>query len=667
MDIQTNKKTDITRQFEGCGKSLQKSALIINTVLHTKIHSLTYKQTMIDINSESKNTRRNSQYKTATLCMLYYIVYKCYYGVAPENIDFTSTETNKNTNNIYIKTVGKVKKYGPIQHYNTFRNYTYTYRLAQVIDECMSDMVDFGIQEYIKHCGDFIAINWTIKKKEKLKTQSKRKYSSKKRSYSEFASDDYCDDFNSINSACSTDDELDYCDELNPSNEILDKFKFMKLNELKEKMKEPSVLMKFYSAWLLECDWEVLLVTLQKKIETGYPHAQITKLLQYVIIIMCKIIHTPHERIGHIESLDSLLKNDSHIQVIGFLLTWARSYKYFEYSLCTYNMEDNRRSHDIKNFKEFARNTKNIYYHISPIPLLLVFSNYESTINGISISYTVLEYTYHNSKHLFDLIYSTSISRSILNGLSWRERLNLLKQISNFSDHSIIDIYPITLRDIQFDHAPAGSAVVYYIKPSGLGLGTLFIRLSDKQNADKLNDDSTKISNNRSNIKSTNKRFRRVNPSDLIESSSQPKIKKENVTASPPQQAIGYQSPSNNTNNNMLMNNIFSTSIQANPLISNFLQCINNIPSYYMHQNISSASTANTAPIHQESYQNLIQQQLTPLPSSSPIPSPPHTSSSGGLFLGGNDNTHSIFNILEEDIEETATTSAITSDTRDFF
>lgn len=453
--------------MQKCVRHLMNSAFIINAKLHSKqLQNITSKFSSVDIDKESKNIRRNSQYKTAAVLLIYYVIYSAYHGTPPTNVNFEACR-NKGDENVL-----------PIQHFNKFKNYTYTYEMVLVVDAGMLHMVRFGITEFYHYCGTFLAINLAIKKKEKQISYKKRK----KINAANCHEDD--DDVTPSTSGVFDFEDLDFADgivkeDLETTDTVVDEYVAYSIPELKEMSKEPNVLMKFYQAWLLECDWEVLLLEIRNCLTTRYPHAQMIKLLLYIISIIGKTVHTTHTKQIHMEKLDSLLKENAHIQVVDRLLAWTRTYKYSEFSISDYQAKDDKHFHDTKNFQLYRRNTRNIFCFTSEQQLNLKFGTYEcNSYNGINTSYTVLEYVLKQQKFLFDLIYITNTSKNDLNKMTWPERLNLLRQVSQFKDHIVINVRPISFRQIQYDKYPWGTAVYYYIRTGGLGVGTLFLKHS---------------------------------------------------------------------------------------------------------------------------------------------------------------------------------------------
>lgn len=608
--MSAGKSTIFTQTMNDCTKYLKNAAKVINYKLHIKNMKNYPDELAINIDNESKRTRRNSQYKTSALCMLYYIIHSIYYEKEPDYISFSiDSDTKPKKRKLSNKHKTENEKRETIQHYNTFDNVTYNYDMVRIIDMSMEKLVDFGINEFVKYARTFMLITLTIKRKLRNKKKSHKK---KPETFNEDKSEDCTD------SSDEDDDEDDsseiFSEFANQSNQFLKEYNHYKIKDLKDLIKEPSVLMKFYQAWLLECDWEILLNNITNRMRNGYARGPTTKLLQYIINIMSKTLFAQHIRNLKMEKLENLLKCNQYNLAIQRLTDLAKNYKYSKYTIEDYTTQDDIQLYDVKMFNKFARNTENIYYHMSTNLLKLTLATHESKMRGIDISYTVIEYVHNHTKYLFDLINTSTISKEKLSEYSWKTRLDILREIPKASDHCIISIYPISIREIQFKKYPVGVNVHYYIRTNGLGIGTLF------------HNPSSCTAKNRTISQSQSKRFKRIQEEDLLIMEGQPLLKK---------QPVEEKIYNNNIQENVILENIFS-----NWMISK-LNKNSNIPMQPTTQNNNMNLMNFNIPSPAPSPPPPIPSTSTTSPSSSPIANHEY----GGLFSA--DVKHPLFDILE--------------------
>ncbi|QBB28635.1 hypothetical protein HgNV_030 [Homarus gammarus nudivirus] len=556
-------KSELAKQFELKKIHLLTTAEVINNVLHKNNSNSTRRKREYDspndlqddffilenqIEEESKTTRRNAHYKSTVLVMFYYIIHLAYYEKVPKYIGYNHIIQSENTkarqylearpllmeklfttkklekcqnipkykiNKIPVPT--KVKndeasdiEYKPIQHYNTFKQYTYDYNRACVIDGVMMDFIKFGYENFNKNCRSFIIINLVIKHKEKEKYDQEKK--NKKRPL-RFVEDTYDEDLaadsnSDIADELTVDFNADTTDVLQKSNlmssELVEKYKDMAIEELKNELKEPSVLMKFYQAFLFECDWEMLFKYLISLLTDGFCYASMLKLLIYLVWNVTKVVCTAKERDCQTRNLDLLLKQYKYMEVLLQLQQWTYEHKYSIYELPHQDLDINTKTFDIKQFNEYARNTRHMYSHFTANPVTLFIGEKEFPKIQTNIKYIYYILDNHNQV-MFDLIRVTKTDNNTkvdLSQTSWQDRLDklsdLLKQVNRVD--AIIKITPTNKRIIQYGKLPCSTIMFHWIRTSGLGLGTLF------------------YSTNYKKIRCTNmpnKRFRRLSIKDL--------------------------------------------------------------------------------------------------------------------------------------------------------
>lgn len=514
-DIKEDNNTETAKIMKLCVENLKNSASIINRILHNTFSD----EDSFTLEEESKRTRRNSQYKTSAIYMIYYLIYSVYYKKKPENVNFVLS--NKTANIIHYETPEGVKKSGPIQHYNSFKNYTYTYQMVQVVDANMSKFINFGIDEFFKYCGQFLAISLVIKRQEKKTSTRKRQSNNfesynKKRKTTNTTSVSTSYEFDSIDMS---EDEYDLETSHTEVIELMAPYINMSILNLREEAKRPSVLMKFYQAWLMECDWELVFKILGERIRNNQcPTAQLRRLLQYTISVICKHITAPSQRALYIEKLVKMLKNQRQQGIVTELCNRAMKFKYSQYDVPTVeNSEhsDDTHVYDIKTFQMFARYTHVMHYHFTPVPINLEDCSSQRTVNGITRSIKILKYVLMNKHYLFDVIQTTGIDDDRLRHMSWMERLSLAQKpfLQGEPEYNVIRLLPITYRQIQFENFPCGPNVYAYLRTGGLGIGTIFQRLKipSKDSYGKTN---IRLRNNTRH--QTARRFTRVTVEDLL-------------------------------------------------------------------------------------------------------------------------------------------------------
>lgn len=533
-DVDLN--TNIARQFHLKKIHLLTTAEVITNVLHKSakmskkrkyenIESEFYNINHID--EESKTTRRNAHYKSTVLVMFYYIIYYAYYNKEPKNIGYeliiqnhqarqyiesntwlmnklytkkqqkkllkSKNESKLNKMNKIAVQVGNEIEYKPIQHYNQFKQYTYDIKLAKVIDGSMKSLIKFGYENFNKYCREYISINLVIKYKEKLQFDIEKRSKKKPIRYNESEVNDI-DDIpisESIQKDCLENNELVNC------------YMNLSIDELKIKLKEPSVLLKFYQAFLFECDWELLFQYLLRLLNEGFCYATMMKLLIYLICNVTKLVCIASEREGHNRNLDILLKQYKYREVILQLQLWTHNYKYSIYTLPKQDINNNIKAFDLRCFKDLARNTKDIYFHITSNPVKLEIKEME--FDNYALKY--IEYTLDScNKVFFDLIKITittcTTTKIDLSNYSWQERLNKADEIFKKMKmkENTATLNRLSKRTIQFDKLPCGKSVCHYIRTSGLGIGTLFFSANNKK---------VRCTN------MPNKRFRKITIEDL--------------------------------------------------------------------------------------------------------------------------------------------------------
>ncbi|UHB41765.1 hypothetical protein MrNuV_ORF042 [Macrobrachium rosenbergii nudivirus] len=521
----------LARQFTYCKIHLLIRAEVITHILHKPKKSNNNQEVqnpytieddeddnLLSIQKESKTTRRNAHYKSTVLVILYYLTYYAYHGKPPRNIGYTNIITNDRVEHYFnrhpeerailcsdrllekykkIKNKAKFNKilivknkgleYKPIQSHTQPNQYTYTYNLITVMDGIMPDIIEFAYKNFNKYCREYILINLAIKYKIKeelikMKNEQKKPIYTKKRAISDDEDDDdeEANDKNSLENEEHEEMIISFLKDENKTENEKDLAKYLPftVSELKMKLKEPSVLMKFCQALLFECDWIILFSFLKKQLEEGFCYGTMMKLLIYLIWNVTKVVCPPHEREAQNKNLDRLLKNLKYDKVVHQLQIWTYNYKYSIYPLTFQDSDCDITVQEMKNFNELARNTQTIHYTLIKSPMVLKIEdvNFQSINKKVKLIMCTVD---GSNETVFDMIeLSINKNQCDLSQCSWKDRLDKFKSIM----HEAKKKYKFVLlnegnhRLIQFDKLPCGSQVCKYVRTTGLGFGTLFFK-----------------------------------------------------------------------------------------------------------------------------------------------------------------------------------------------
>nr|WOZ57616.1 hypothetical protein MmNV_23 [Menippe mercenaria nudivirus] len=482
------------------------------------------------------------------------ILRACYTEKKIERSETKLSQTKMSKKNkIKVKT-GKCVEFKPIQHPSQFKQYTYGYRMSHLVDNVMKDLIEFAYNQYTKYCKIFIMINFAKKTKEKIhddeerrnkrkpmhfedqdeecmamideqdkesssENTRKRKHECDVESLSTFkhfkqssVSDEASDSelIDSVAESVSDDFQWNREDlkvlqneELRKNEECVNNYMKLSIEELNMKIKIPSVLMKFYQAFLLECDWEILFDYLQNVLTTGFCNATMMKLLTYLMCNITKVVCVSSQREGHNRNLDKLLKQGHLRAVVSQLHHWAYMHKFSIYNLPNQDIQSNITAYDLKYFKDYSRNTTSIYYHKTKNQVNLELKEREFDMAGIHIKY--IEYNIDGcNKVIFDLLTVTLTANNTkidLSEYSWKERLDRLKHILSTLciTENIAEVRPTSIREIQHDKLKPGNMYIY-IRTSGLNGGTIFFTSNKKMRC----------------TNTPKKRFRKLEMSDLL-------------------------------------------------------------------------------------------------------------------------------------------------------
>ena len=475
---------------------LLKAADLINRVLH----NLPSNTISFNLLEESKNTRRNSQYKIEVLNLFWYIAFKAVFKKDPEPFNGMGNERRLEENR---------------GHWNSFKTKQYTYEMTNLLNRNIAMFINFGLNEYFKNCKKY-----EIRRLEIIDIQKQMNQIKGEKSLFIKKMDEKKEERAAYTIKQSKKHHLNQHKKISKKKPLMNKIDIIdgKLIEysntiirLKEECNEPKVLSKFYLAWLMECDLEALFVIAGQRLkDNNYPPLQMRKFLETAITTICKKALPIHEKEVIAHTLKTLLKNE-HAHVINqSLLSFSQKLKYSRCDIPEGNLMDNIVALDIKHFATRARNTQSIFCHSTPQLLEFTIVPYEIQNDH----YCVIQYfdSVLKINWFFDLLSCSAISKDHLSQLSWDERLQLLGPLSIIRDIPRIKIKPLTKEQIQFNKYPGFWN--YYIRTQGFGYGTLFFKSNNK-------------AHKKTGKNNSNKRHKKIRPLDL-EMREQPELAHHN-------------------------------------------------------------------------------------------------------------------------------------------
>lgn len=402
-------------KLTACTEDLTRAAQVINHKLHKKQNQDDGFD--VDIDEESKNTRRNSQYKSMALNIMWYFAYKHANGgrdppAPPER------ESAGDNNAVAVTT----KRAPPAcdnekkDHYTKFNNADYTMEMVIALKNNMSTLVAFAYDEYCAHLQVYMKDHMNVKKAPAVGTP------------------------------------------------------------LQSDSKVAHILSKLYCAILLETDLEELFKLILHKLKTKYCKYQINKLLQAAVDCVCTRYLPLHERSVHVEKMKNSLKSEELQTVALRMLDWGRKLKYSIFPMVDSVQDDDVTLLDIKKFETHRRNTDTIYYYSSPVPLNLKVENYDRKYGAGVVVLVEFSCPARHTKFIYDCLSHPQHAKETLATLSWKQRLDLVLNVSSEINVPTINVEEITVEQLQFENYPGGHNNYHYIRTGGFGCGTSFIR-----------------------------------------------------------------------------------------------------------------------------------------------------------------------------------------------
>lgn len=254
--------------------------------------------------------------------------------------------------------------------------------------------------------------------------------------------------------------------------------------ELQAHLREPSILFKLYQGMLLELDLEELLnMWIMELEETNFeiPYESKIKLIRSLISDICNSVYGKMEAEFQDSLLNSLMKNLRYNEVLTELRDKAIKAKYCKFQIddCEGNDIDIL---PIKDFPKMAINREVVECFHTTTQLNLTSRTFgKCTFVTASMGGIVC---------IFDVLTLPTLNKNQLNVLCWSERLlNAAKWLtmadaSIASKYSVLSVKPVSLVEIQYDLVPtslgkfkSGDTLFLYYSTLGLGRGTKFVKV----------------------------------------------------------------------------------------------------------------------------------------------------------------------------------------------
>lgn len=402
-----------------------------------------------DINFEalSQTTRRNSQYKTMSLNLIWYIAYVFTFGQEPELISKnkprttqhhqkgTSSQGSRGAIKTFDSTVVKVSEEKIFDnekkdHFTKFGSSDYSLEMVQNLKKHMRHLCVFAFNEYCLQTKKYIEATLSAKELRRIAKPSSN-----------------------------------YCFEDTEEQKRL----------IKNKSKKPNVLTKLYCAILLELDYEILFTVLLEKLNSTYSRYQMNKFLQSATDFLVNLHFPDNQKKLNAKQLQDLLKEQKLICVTKRLLMYGLNLKYSRFTIVENSQDDDISLLDLKKFNSLKRNTQHMHVLVSKVSLNLKIENCK--VSGGSLTLVTFNSSLQGCKTIiFDALAIPNFTRYDLMRMSWSERLDQILLFSGELGIGTIAVQPISMECLQFDLFPTSNAdTYYYIRTTGLGYGTLFL------------------------------------------------------------------------------------------------------------------------------------------------------------------------------------------------
>lgn len=467
-------------------QDLKKAARIISKILQKddngqRDSSMSNKE----LELHSKTTKRNSQYQSMALNLIWYIAYQLTYKKAPPYVDLETQTHDKKAK--YTDFYDEVKENAVLQR-----------KITSLKSKLFSD-IRIHFQKNIESLDDS-ELSKLVKKEEArvelLNVVTDQKPTKKQKNPSTILSTlveirrlqtaEPVYTFDMVNSIYKHMEQLvsyfkrtyDCLDnEKSSCNMVRNTTKNSATSAvLEENMRNYKIEVKFLGAILLELDMEMVMYKVIKDLSVAYYPLPTKSLLKLVAERLGKICCNSVEFLSELAKIDSDIKEAKYESVAKQLHVWAVYVKYRRLK------EDNQitlpKPKDLADFKIYSKNINAIHGYLSRHPLTLNFETKDT-------SYGCLQYitfTQNSQIKIFDAI---TMPNKILKTMSWGDRLETFKSFIgkyNIGDFNVIKVEEVPYINIQFSTLNRGAEYLY-IRTAGIGDGTLFVHSLNKKRA----------------------------------------------------------------------------------------------------------------------------------------------------------------------------------------
>ena len=543
-----------------------------------------------NIEAESKNTRRNSQYETKASNTWHGLTFECTTGKLPPMIKRKREYDGEIIEEWVIDNERKDHFNKPImssKYVNKCHN-DYTLEMVQTVRKHMVEMMEFFMDLYFYYSSQHGTIQLLLKifenknRNETVAASMKRMNSMSLPSNIKIENDSLATNSNSNAS------DHEYM------MTAIKLYKISNPSELtKADAKDANIMSKYFCAVLLQGDLTVLFQTLLRRLNYSPPSQAVTRLLDAAIDNVGSKYMPEYMKQASIDKLKTALKSSEFSKVTNVLLSWSTIITQRRNTFILPSTSDNMSTIDIKKIFTHSRNLYDLYYFICKSPLKFKPEQTEF--------YTFMTFSAQNKNYIFDVIQYTNNYKlkCSLDEMSWYQRLELAKSIKT-TDDIVITVNPISIDEINFDQYPSGVMGTYYIRTVGTGYGTLFVKYPAENNRKRSANTSSML----------NKRHKKQKFQDMV-----PGIANKEMMLNQPMDENSLRAFNNNgaSFNNMTFNNTSVTVPNNNQFGNNTFGC-----STFNNNNVNSMlnpfsmylAAASQIQTPQMDYQALQQQQF---------------------------------------------------------
>lgn len=467
-----------------------------------KLHNKNKLELTEDVESASKYTRRNAQYRTMAQNIIHHVTYYAVHHIEPEQKEISVTKI------VYFKRSlkGEVVMSETIpEAFTAFKGFVTPINCVEIVNnkphitQLYATMtIPSVIKEGLcaKTCSDYLMDNTKKSSHKEFHIDGKNKsndwsvemtqYIEENMSvYVKFAFDELTKngkEYDAINLAIANHNaelgKLKSC-----QNNPEDVQRWENLQESKKMqqalLRMPSILFKLYQGMLLELDLEELLNMWIQTLESEHfdikSECQI-KLVRSLISDVCNSTYGRAEAEFQENILNNLVKNVRYNEVLTNLRDNAIRVKYFKFPINDSEGNDIDILH-IKDFHKLAINREVIEYYHSSTQLFFNIKTLTST--------TLLTVGMNGNVCIFDVLTLPTLDKSQLNEMCWSQRLNEAEKWlknNNALKYQVVKVRPVSMVDIQYDLNPVTfydnrQPLYLYYSTMGLGRGTKFVKV----------------------------------------------------------------------------------------------------------------------------------------------------------------------------------------------